>query len=114
MLRLICSSDRDSVVLLIGAESLEVVQSKYVRAGDTVELTGVAPGTYWVRVTQGRMWDDGLGRFRSSPSYFRFPHTYTFDEKDVGDSIEYVRLSLTLNEVHDGNVQVVRIPQEGF
>jgi hypothetical protein len=113
-LTLICGTDRDSVVLLVDAQSLELIQSAYVRAHDTVELKGIAPGTYWVRVTQGNMWDDTDGRFYRDPSYFQFPHPYKFAETDVGKAIESDHVSLTLNEVPDGNVRIVHITPVDF
>jgi hypothetical protein len=60
------------------------------------------------------MWDDVDRRFYREPTYFRFPHTYKFEETEVGDRLQYNRISLTLNEVWNGNVQVVRIGPEEF
>ena len=113
-LTLICGTDRDSVVLVVDAQSLELIQSAYVRAHDTVELKGIAPGTYWVRVTQGNMWDDSDGRFYRDSSYFQFPRPYKFAETDVGNAIESDHISLTLNEVPDGNVRIVHITPVEF
>jgi hypothetical protein len=113
-LKLTCTADRDSVVLLVSASSGELAQLTYVRGRGTVQLTGIAPGTYYVRVTQGVSWIDEEGRFLNNASYFEFPHPYKFDEQHKGDRIEYDQIALTLNEVPNGNVKIEQIGAASF
>ncbi len=114
ILKLTCTADRDSVVLLVSASSGELAQLTYVRGRGTVQLTGIAPGTYYVRVTQGVSWIDEEGRFLNNASYFEFPHPYKFDEQHKGDRIEYDQIALTLNEVPNGNVKIEQIGAASF
>ena len=113
-LTLTCSGDLDSVVRVIDESSGDEVRRIYVRAHDTIDISGIAPGQYSVLVMQGRIYQDAEQQFERDAAYFRFPHSYKFGEEEVGNRLRYDHISLTLNEVPDGNVRVVHINRQEF
>ena len=114
LLSLVNGTGTDAVVLLFSSDTGTLARSVFIRKHQTARLARLSPDKYWVRVTVGDDWDDHEREFLKCVDYFEFPHEYTFAETERDDGIEYDKLTLTLNEVPDGNVRKVRISRQAF
>ena len=83
---------RDAVVALTKARVFE--RAVYIRAGEEVELTNVAAGTYRVLMMLGRDW--ATDRFDRNSSYRELAKPARFSERLDERGTEYTRLTVAL------------------
>jgi hypothetical protein len=104
------NSGWDAVVKLVTQISTKTVWKKYLRAGDSLNVTGVESGSYRLRFALGSAWDPNEKRFLREPQYFEMDKILTFEE----DSEKATVVDATLKEVAHGNVPRVSIDSASF
>jgi len=92
----------DTVAVLTDGK-VEPLVAIYLRSRDTLNVTGIEDGKYWLYFTVGSLWDKKTGRFRSVLGYYRYNAPLEFETDDVGDEIEYSIFELDLYEARASN-----------
>jgi hypothetical protein len=75
-------------------------------------MANIPDGTYDVFYTSGADWDGG--QFTRSCTFWRLDKTATFTTTKTQSGIQYVKFSITLHPVPNGNTQLVDVPPDSF
>lgn len=90
-------------VAVLADEQVRPLLAAYLRAGDSLQITGIRDGSYGLYFTVGSLWDWDAGRFRSVLGYYRYSQPLLFETKDLGSEIEYSVFELDLYEAGSSN-----------
>lgn len=103
-------TDHDAVITI--SQDGSVVGSFYVAHGETARMANIPDGTYDIFYASGADWDGG--QFTRSCVFWRFDKTAAFTTTKTQSGIQYVKFSITLRPVPNGNTQLVDVPPESF
>jgi hypothetical protein len=110
-------ADQDAAVKLVKvATPRKVLWIVYIGAHRDQEVSGIAPGTYFLRFVLGRNWDSKTRTFLRGRSFYQGGRQLDFTETEPTEnsSGQYTELALTLNEVPGGNLPRDRITAASF
>ena len=91
-------SRRDAVIALAAETGHE--RAVYVRAGEQITVANVAAGTYRVQMMVGRDW--ATDHFTRDVAYQELEQPIQFAEKSDGNSTEYTKLTVQLQQTIAG------------
>jgi len=103
-------TDQDAVVTI--SQDGSAVGSFYVAHGETARMANIPDGTYDVFYTSGADWDGE--EFTRSCAFWRLDKTATFTTTKTQRGVQYVKFSITLHPVPNGNTQLVDVPPDSF
>jgi hypothetical protein len=110
LLKAINGTALDSFVVVMLADTSVRVRVVSIQAHDSSTLEHFSPGEYKVLFATGMDWDSNKEEFNREGSYYEFGKNLTFDE----DNNSYVRETITLNAVFNGNVRARSISKDEF
>lgn len=97
----------DGIAILTTLDEASVATA-YIRDGDSVDITGIPDGTYYLFFSAGTEWDGN--RFTEGASYQRFDETFAYSTTTLG----YSTWSVTLHPVSGGNASTESVDPEQF
>jgi hypothetical protein len=103
----------DAALRLYDASTEQIVRCPFVKAHDSLRVTGIAERIYGLKYTSGLDWQADAEAFRWLPSYDRFDCQFVYSEKRIGDEIQY-EIKVTLHPVIGGNVRNPSITRDEF
>jgi hypothetical protein len=107
-------TSEDAALRLYDVSAKQVVRCLFVKARDSLRVTGISQGTYDLNYTTGLDWESGAEVFRWEPTYNQFGQPFVYSEQQTGDGVRYREIRVTLHPVIGGNVQAVPISREVF
>jgi hypothetical protein len=114
VLRIENGTAEDAALRLYDASTEQTIRCLFVKANDSVRITGISEGTYGLKYTTGLDWQNNMETFRWRPSYSRFERQFPYSEERVGNEIQYHEIRVTLHPVVGGNVRTISISREEF
>lgn len=107
----------DAIVCLYSVASGRTIRNEYVRKNSSFTMSGIAEGSYKIRVLYGNDWNPTLtnscgkkGNFETNVSFSEFDGTKYFEDGDRG----YTVATITLYAVIGGNAPSSAIDQSTF
>ncbi len=114
MLEIDNGTSEDAALRLYDASSGKITRCPFVKANDSVRVTGIPEGTYGLKYTSGLDWQADAQTFRWLPSYNRFDKQFVYSEERIGNDLQYREIKVTLHPVIGGNIRKVSITREEF
>jgi hypothetical protein len=102
-------TDTDGLVIMTMSND-EPVMAAYVRAGETVRMTGIADGTYVLFFSKGQDWNGNAGRFMRNVRYQRFEDAFPYSTT----ATTYTIWSVTLHGVVGGSASTESVDPDQF
>jgi hypothetical protein len=104
----------DAALRLYDVSSEQIIRCLFVKAHDSLRVTGIPEGIYGLKYTTGLDWRVDSETFRWLPSYSRFERQFLYSEERRGNEIQYHEIRVTLHPVIGGNVRTISISREEF
>jgi hypothetical protein len=104
----------DASLRLYDESAKRVVRCLFVKAHDSLRVTGIRQGTYDLNYTTGLDWQAEAQVFRWLPTYSQFGRQLVYSEEKIGNELRYHEIEVTLHPVIGGNVLTVPISREEF
>ena len=104
----------DAALRLYDVSTEQTIRCLFVKANESVRITGISEGTYGLKYTTGLDWQDNMETFRWRPLYSRFEKQFPYSEERIGNEIQYHDIRVTLHPVVGGNVRTISISREEF
>src|SRR5580698_4144539 len=99
---------------LYDVSTKRVVRCLFVKAHDSLRVTGIRQGTYDFNYTTGLDWQTESQVFRWLPTYSQFGRQLVYSEEKIENELRYREIEVTLHPVIGGNVQTRPISREEF
>src|SRR5579859_3510165 len=104
----------DAALRLYDVSTKRVFRCLFVKAHDSLRVTGIQEGAYSLRYTTGLDWQAEAQVFRWLPTYSQFGRQFVYSEETIGDNTRYREIKVTLHPVIGGNIQALPISREEF
>jgi hypothetical protein len=106
----ITNGSNDSVVSVVPKGKKTPTIRVYIRARQTVKVTGVKDGTYEIFMTDGKDWDTGAKAFSRNCGFQKFEDSIKFTTRNGTYSI----WKITISKVIGGNARSTPVDPDAF
>lgn len=113
-IRVINGREDDAIAVLVQARSARPQRAIYIRAGESGLITRIRPGTFRLQFKLGQSWNTDRRDFCGVISTSEFDDPFEFEERDIGDGIQYSTFEVTLQPMRGGTATTHNIPPEAF
>ncbi len=94
---------RMDTVAVLTDQKVRPLIAAFIRAKDSMNITGIEDGTYNLYFTVGNYWDAENRKFDSVFGYYRYSSPLIFETSELGDELEYSVYELNLYEASGSN-----------
>ena len=94
---------RMDTVAVLADQNVRPLTAVFIRAKESLNITGIKDGNYNLYFTVGNYWDAEDRKFDSVFGYYRYSSPLSFKTTDIGDELEYSIYELDLYEAAGSN-----------
>ena len=94
---------RMDTVAVLADQDVRPLVAVFIRAKDSLNITGIEDGSYNLYFTVGNYWDPENRKFDSVFGYYRYSSPLIFETSEIGDEFEYSIYELDLYEAAGSN-----------